>query len=239
MSPVLRALLDFIYPPRCGVCGEFIEEHKPMCPDCEALLPMIDHPMCIVCGTPFLGGEDHLCGDCSKMRPPFDRARAAGAYSGSLRPAIIRFKFNHKTTLAKPLGKLMAETLLKEFDVGGIDSIMPVPLHKKRLRWRGFNQALLLARELSALTGIWVDPHSLKRVRYTRPQTRLPLKERPENVKGAFNVSRETFVKDRSILLIDDVATTGSTLIECARVLKKAGAHRVEALTAARAVSDS
>lgn len=132
----------------------------------------------------------------------------------------------------------MTNTLLKEFDPHEIDSIIPVPLHKRRLRWRGFNQALMLAREISEITGIWVDPNTLIRVRYTRPQTRLPFKERSENVKGAFEVARETFVRDRSVLLVDDVATTGSTLTECARVLKKAGARRVEALTIARAAPD-
>ena len=237
MSRLIKSLLDFIYPPRCGVCFEFIEEPRPICAECEALLPKISHPMCVICGMPFLGGEDHACGACLDKRPPFDRARAAGIYSGSLRPAIIHFKFNRKIQLAKPLGKLMADTLLDELDPQEIDSIIPVPLHKKRLRWRGFNQALLLARELSALTGIWIDAYTLKRVRYTKPQTRLPHKERAENVKGAFNVERETFVRDRSILLVDDVATTGSTLIECAGVLKKAGARRIEALTAAKAVS--
>ena len=232
------ALLDFIYPPRCGVCGEFISERMPICPQCETDIHFIDHPFCVICGVPFISGADHPCGACCNKRPPFERARAAGTYSGSLSRAIIRFKFHHKTALAKPLGKMMADTLIAELDPHEIDSVMPVPLHKKRLRWRGFNQALLLARELSAVTGLWVDPHTLRRIRYTQPQTRLRFKERGENVKGAFDVSREIFVRDRNILLVDDVATSGSTLKECAKVLKDAGARRVEALTVARAIHD-
>jgi ComF family protein len=194
--------------------------------------------MCVICGKPFLSGEGHICGACFKKRPPFDIARAAGVYAGSLSRAIIRFKFNGKMSLAGPLGKLMAETLLKEFDVKEIDSIIPVPLHRRRLRWRGFNQSLLLARQISDQTGLWVDADTLKRIRHTTPQTRLPLKERAENVRGAFNVSRESYVKDRAILLVDDVFTSGSTILECSRALKSAGASRVMALTAAKAVSE-
>lgn len=209
-----------------------------MCAQCESELSRIQHPMCSVCGTPFMGGVDHPCGACAIKRPPFDRARAAGIYTGPMRNAILKFKFNFKTSLAKPIGKLMADTLLKEFDAGEINSVMPVPLHKKRLRWRGFNQALILCNEISRHTGLWVDPLTLKRIRWTHPQTRLPLKERPGNVKDAFAVARPDFVKDRVILLVDDVSTSGSTLMECARVLKKAGARRVEALTAAKAAND-
>jgi len=238
MGRLLKALLDFIYPPRCSVCGAFIWEHRPICPKCEAGIGKITHPICVICGLPFFSGEDHPCGDCSNHPPPFDRARSAAIYAGSLQPAITHFKFGRKTGLAKPLGKLMAESLIGEFEPGEIDCIIPVPLHRKRLRWRGFNQALLLAREISAATGLWVDPLTLKRIRETRPQTRLPFKERGENVRGAFAVVRETFVRDRSILLVDDVFTTGSTIIECSRMLKKAGAARIQALTVARATTD-
>ena len=211
-----------------------------MCRSCIAEIRHIDHPMCIICGRPFnTEGPDHACGECSHKRPPFDRARSARVFSGAPRRIILNFKFGMRTPLVKHLGQWMTSTLLDEFDPNEIDCIIPVPLHVKRLRWRGFNQALLLSREISSATGLWVDPYSLKRIRETRQQTRLPFKERRENVKGAFAVARETFVIDRSILLVDDVYTSGATLVECARVLKiEAGAARVVALTAARAISD-
>jgi ComF family protein len=147
-------------------------------------------------------------------------------------------KFGRKTKLADHLAKLMTATLLKEFDIGEIDTIVPVPLHKRRLRWRGFNQSLLLAKGISSATGIEVDYFTLKRIRHTKPQTRLPLSQRSENVKGAFQVIRPNFVKDRAILLVDDVFTSGATLMECARTLKANGARAVYALCAVRAILD-
>lgn len=237
MNP-LRAVLDFIYPPRCAICGEFVNPNVGVCVKCASDFRLVEHPMCTICGIPFHGGSDHICGDCHKKRPSFDKARAWGVHSGALRHAVIALKFGRKTKLAHLLARLMTATLLKEFDIADIDSIIPVPLHKKRLRWRGFNQSLLLAREISSATGIDVDFLSLKRTRLTKPQTRLPLKQRSENVKGAFQVVRANFVKDRRILLVDDVFTSGATIAECALTLKSHGAIAVYALCAVRAVWD-
>lgn len=194
--------------------------------------------MCTVCGVPFRAGSDHICGECHKSKPAFDKARAWGIHRGAGRYAVIGLKFGRKTKLADHLAQLMTATLLKEFDIGEIDTIVPVPLHKRRLRWRGFNQSLLLAKGISSATGIEVDYFTFKRIRHTKPQTRLPLSQRSENVKGAFQVVRPNFVKDRAILLVDDVFTSGATLTECAKTLKANGARAVYALCAVRAILD-
>lgn len=209
-----------------------------LCAKCASDFQEVEHPMCSVCGVPFRAGSDHICGDCSKKKPAFDKVRTWGVHRGAGRYAVIGLKFGRKTKLADHLANLMTATLLKEFEMGEIDTIIPVPLHKRRLRWRGFNQSLLLAKGISSATGIEVDYLTLKRIRHTKPQTRLPLNQRSENVKGAFQVARPNFVKDRTILLVDDVFTSGATLTECAKTLKASGARAVYALCAVRAVLD-
>jgi len=230
------SILDFIYPPRCVVCGEWIGKWEAMCTRCVESIKPVKHPMCPICGRPFESAPyDHLCGTCIESTPPFDAARSAAFYEEPLRDAILRFKFDGKTILAEPLARTASEALEMELWDVDIDSIIPVPLHPKRLRWRGFNQSLLLARHIGKRAGIWVDAYTLKRIRPTRPQVELTHKQRATNVKGAFAVSRPQFVDGRKILLVDDVSTTGATLRECAKMLRKAGASNVYALTVARA----
>ena len=148
--------------------------------------------------------------------------------------AIHQFKYEEKSYLANSLGPLLAsfaKRWLKEMD----DClVMPVPLHPKRLRERGFNQSLLLARYIADLSGTELDFLSLKRIRYTRPQTGLKSDERRKNVRRAFGLNDRHTVKGRNIILVDDVATTGNTLNECARVLKRSGAEKVFCMVLAR-----
>jgi ComF family protein len=136
--------------------------------------------------------------------------------------------------LAGPLGALLLERT--PLAVGVYDIMLPVPLHVQRLRWRGFNQAQLLARPLAHAAGVRLDPYSLERVRPTRPQVELDEKERRHNVAGAFRVLRPKAVAGRRVLLVDDVYTTGATVDECSRVLLRAGAQSVDVLALARAV---
>lgn len=205
--------------------------------------------MCPICSLPFATAQapgtepaanrgDHHCGPCLQRRPRFRRARACGVYRASatadpLRRALQRYKYGRDVTLARPLGALLAAVSAVHADT---DLIVPVPLHLSRLRWRGFNQAQLLARPVSRLTGILVDPHALDRVRATRAQVELRGRERLANVRGAFRVVDRRRVADRRILLVDDVYTTGATVNECAQVLQRAGARSVDVLVLARAV---
>jgi ComF family protein len=178
--------------------------------------------------------EDHLCEDCLRKRPFYEAAWAPYRYEGAILKGIHRLKYGSKGFLADALGPLLSQFATERIDGSPSVLIMPVPLHPKRLRERGFNQSLLLARHVSGCLHIDLDFLSLRRVRYTPPQASLAKKERLQNVQGAFELKNSDAVKGRSILLVDDVVTTGNTLNECARILRKAGAEKVFGLSLAR-----
>jgi ComF family protein len=163
-------------------------------------------------------------------------ARAVGAYEGSLQEAIHRWKYEGKTTLTPFLGNWMVEGLHRYWDPNRFDLLIPVPLHPQRLRERGFNQALLLVKEVSRQTGIPYRKRLLRKVRPTTPQVNLSGVEREKAVRGSFHMIRKEEVKGKSILLVDDVYTTGATVNECARVLLTAGAERIDVITLAHAL---
>lgn len=208
-----------------------------MCPACiESVEPLPPAGQCAQCGLPFeneapLHGVG-LCGICRRGATEFDWARGYGAYEGALRRLIHLFKYDGMRPLARPLGERLA-TLLEK--AGPVDLIVPVPLDRRRRRSRGFNQAELLAAELSRLTRIRLDARVLRRRRATETQTGLTHRQRRDNVQGAFEVRRLQAVAGKSIALVDDVITTGATAGACARVLKRAGAAQVVVLALARA----
>ena len=162
--------------------------------------------------------------------------RALGYYEGPLREAIHRWKYEGKTYLSPLLGKWMAEGLLRYWDPPSFDLMIPVPLHPQRLRERGFNQALLLVKELSHRTGIPYRKGILKKRIPTLPQVNLSGAEREKGLKGAFHLAGGKEVEGRSVLLVDDVYTTGTTVNECSRVLVAGGARRVSVFTLAHAI---
>jgi ComF family protein len=243
----LDYLLDWLYPPRCRGCGRRIHgrDAECFCAACWQDIRLIAHPLCAICGRPFpdASGEDHACGGCLSRPPAFAQARAWACYPRQeaedhpLRQAIQKFKYGRKVSLGKPLGRVLAQGCRHLLEQWKVDVIVPVPLHPKRLRWRGFNQSVLLARQVSAVFHVPVDPFLLKRNIETPPQTQLSEEERRRNVRGAFVVNAEKSVEDRSVLLLDDVYTSGATVNECSRCLKRAGAKEVYVLTLARAVS--
>ncbi|MBI5642087.1 MAG: ComF family protein [Deltaproteobacteria bacterium] len=231
---MLRALLDIIFPPVCPLCEEAIWQDK-FCPSCldGFSSKKIASPKCTVCAIPFISqtGDDHACGECLSGHMPFKEARSAFIYDGCVLKAIHLFKYSGRVTLAGALGAMMAgaASFGEKPDV-----IVPVPLHRKRLASRGYNQSLLLANEVSKALSIEVDRTGLKRMRYTEEQINLSADERKTNVRGAFEVKDGMF-KKRKVLLVDDVFTTGATIKECSKVLSDAGAE-VYVLTLARAV---
>jgi ComF family protein len=238
-KPFLLAALDFIFPPLCHVCRTFIPDagHLHICPACRERLLPIATPLCTVCGIPFIGaGDDHICGDCITARHHFDAARAALVYEGAVHDLIHAFKYRGKTHLRRPLALLTIESLSGFVQSRAPDLIMPVPLHRKRLRSRGFNQAVLLCELLSNHWNMPLDRHNLRRIRWTEPQVNLSAGDRRVNVKGAFSLHNPELVHGRRVLLVDDVLTTGSTVEECARMLKNVGAVDVSVVTVARAL---
>jgi len=180
--------------------------------------------------------EVHLCSRCLRGRWHFEVHRSCGLYEGALKEAIHRFKYLHEFPLLRVFGDLLYPTLQTLSRDYPVDLIVPVPLHIQRLRERGFNQALLLARELSKRTGIPYPERALKKIKNTPFQTTLKGKERRKNVKGAFHVDKNEEIEGKSILLVDDVYTTGATVNECARTLLDGGAKSVAVLTVARAI---
>jgi ComF family protein len=240
-------LVDWLYPPRCRACARRIQgrDAEYFCAACWQLIQPVSHPLCPLCGRPFpdAGGDDHVCGVCLRRAPHFVAARAWACYPREeaeehpLRQVVQRFKYGRKVSLGKPLGRLLARGCREFLAARQIDLVVPVPLHRKRLRWRGFNQAALLARQVGRAYGIPVDVFVLERRRETAAQTQLSEQERRRNVRGAFALNPERSVKGMHILLVDDVYTSGATANECSLTLRRAGAAQVYVLTLARAVS--
>jgi ComF family protein len=236
----LRAFLDILFPPLCHVCKSFIPEAGALhlCSDCREKIVPVSSPLCTVCGIPFNteNGIDHVCGSCSVNPKPFVSARSAVCFLGPAQELIHRLKYGKKTHLARPLGFLTAGPLAPFAAETGVELIVPVPLHPRRLRERGFNQALLFAQILSKTFDVPLARNNLRRIRWTEPQINLSGDDRIKNVRGAFSVKNPERFKGKTILLVDDVYTTGSTAAECAKVLKLNGAGPVHVATVARAV---
>jgi ComF family protein len=211
-----------------------------LCPQCRKKFSPALSPLCRRCGALFATpeGEDHLCSSCITRPKHFQKARSAGIYDTTLMRMIHRFKYEGDIHLAHPLGKLLLGTYRQFFEQGAPDLIVPVPLHTRRFRERGFNQAYLLVRDWRKLESGAppVEKDILFRSHRTQPQTGLKRKDRIRNIKNAFSVNPKAAIAGKKVLLVDDVYTTGATLDECARVLLEAGAERVDAVTLARAV---
>lgn len=235
-GPWWRACLDLLFPPTCLGCGKGLPSSRPplFCPVCQGQITLITPPLCTCCGRPLpdAAGGGHTCGRCLAKPPAFRRARALLLYDGPLAEAIHRFKYQGETAGLASFAHFAQTAALPDLSLP--DLILPVPLHPKRLRRRGFNQAQWLAQAFFPEQRGQLRPDLLLRLRHTAPQTGMSGKERRRNLKNGFGVTRAELIRGKSILLVDDVYTTGSTVNECARVLLRAGAATVEVLTLAR-----
>ena len=231
-----RALVDGVLPPRCLACGTIVDEPDALCSRCWAGMTFFAPPWCAICGLPFPHpmGEEAVCADCARQKPSWDRARAVMRYDKHSRHLVLALKHGDRTHVARALGRWMGRAGVELLD--GADIIVPVPLHWTRLFTRRYNQAGLLAHAVRAAGGPPVMPDGLVRRRRTPSQGRLGPAARARNVRGAFAVRRGRDVKGKRIVLVDDVLTTGATVEECARVLRRAGAAFVGVLTLSRAV---
>lgn len=233
---LLQAAARLLFPPLCQLCGEPGE--FPLCGECLHAFPQIRPPFCVRCGHPLpaRGVPPLRCRDCPGVGAAYARARAWGIYDGPLREAIHALKFGGRRALARPLGALMAGLAAADPGLHSVQAIVPVPLHPRRQRERGFNQALLLAAEVGRALGVPVEARVLARGRPTPSQAELSAVDREANVHGAF-VLRGA-VRWGRVLVVDDVMSTGSTVGECARVLRRGGAGEVAVLTLARTVRE-
>lgn len=222
---------------RCPLCGG-LSDSGALCPGCVERLCGRTGGFCPRCGTLFGSGHEPpaLCPECIHNPPPWDRLLFHGIYDDALRRSIISFKYKNSLGRTRILTEL-AVTAFRRGAERTPDCVIPVPLHTRRLVWRGFNQSLEIANALGRSLKVPVEKTALKRVRHTPPQTRLGMRQRRENIKGAFQANRDR-ITGRTVLLVDDVYTTGATIRECARILRRAGAAGVDVLVLARAQED-
>jgi ComF family protein len=242
---LLPSIFSVLFPSDCRLCGTSLDNISriPVCQECRAEIVPARVPQCVICGDRLASAQllrgDGLCANCRDYAPEFDRAASFGEYRNGMRGLIHLLKYESVTPVARPLGGMLAQAIT-ELLAGSPDSkplLVPVPLHKSRCRSRGFNQSELIARaaarrlpqKLEVACGV------LLRQRDTVSQVGLTREERIANVRDAFRVADAARVRGRDVMLVDDVMTTGTTLSECARVLKQAGAKRVWAATVARA----
>ena len=233
----IESFQELIFPSQCLECDRRLpcREAPLLCSDCLSDIAYIHTPKCTCCGIPFQAGQDHHCGLCLKKSVAFDLARSAVHYREPVTALISSLKFNGTLTGLSTLAQLARNAPGRE-DLSEPDMILPVPLHDKRLKQRKFNQALLLSRACFPEFNKRIIPDLLLRHRATSPQTKLNGTERRKNLSGAFSLKNPKEAKGKNILLVDDVFTTGSTVNECAKVLRKAGAERIEVFTVARAM---
>jgi ComF family protein len=239
------AVLNLIYPELCFICSvpTTRQQDCAVCPHCwdKCLRLRIVPPWCPSCGLPFQGfeqGSPHLCGRCILDPPPYSGARSFGYYTAELSRTVQEFKFRGRKNLVGLLAPLLAGAFVESWNREEFDFLVPIPLHPKRKRKRGFNQAALLSRKLSQLIAVPCCDTALRRVRDTAPQVGLSDSQRLRNLQSAFQCKDKAAVAGKRVLLIDDVMTTGATLASAAAALVSSGAARVSALTLARAVTN-
>jgi len=235
-----RLALDAIYPPACLACRTATAQTGALCAPCWRRMRFIERPYCERLGTPFEQdlGPGLVSPQAIADPPAFGRARAVARFEdGPARQLVHRLKYSDRAELAGPMGRWMARAGAEI--LAGADALAPVPLHAMRLWTRRFNQAAALAQALARETGAQCDPFLLARVKATRSQVGLSRAQRADNVQGAFRVPEEARprVKDRRIVLVDDVLTSGATANAAARALLRAGAAQVDLLVFARVVT--
>ena len=235
-------VLDWLYPPSCALCAAGLKHGLSLCAVCEERLPRLEDPFCRRCGEMFPGEIDgpFECPNCHKVSFAFQFARPALVRDDVTLDLIHRLKYQREIHLAEPLGKMAWEAFADPrlgLPLQRKWPLVPVPLHPRRLRQRHFNQAAEIARVLGRESGLPVV-HGLRRVRETATQTLLSRKERMENLRGAFEITRQgrKWLQTRppGAVIVDDVLTTGSTVNACARVLRKAGVRRLVVVTVMR-----
>ena len=231
-SRLYRNVLDFALPPRCGGCGAIVDEVESFCADCWRTLEFLGSGGCSRCGIPLQATEAELCGACLARPPRLDRIRSAVAYDDISSSIALRLKYGRKVGLARTMSRYMSPLLTDLPEA----LLVPVPLHRSRLWRRGFNQSAIVAKALSKQTGLPICVEALKRVRPTPPLKGMNMRQRRRTVAGAFRANPAVELRGRTVVLIDDVLTTGSTANACARVLKSAGAERVELISWARVI---
>lgn len=221
-----NGLLDLIYPRRCPICDRITGEKYRICPECRKKIRWIEEPACMKCGKPLSDGRREFCPDCEQKKHHFIQGKTLWVYEKNVTESMYRFKYQNKREYGSVYAAELAEKYGDWIRKQKIQAIIPVPLHKKRRRKRGYNQAEILAKELGRILDIPVHTDLLVRVRNTKPQKELNAAERKNNLKKAFKTTKSS-VQLQYILIVDDIYTTGSTLDAAAAALAEAGVSEV------------
>ena len=237
MVKIFHKILEFLFPPACPLCGTPVSTHGELCAECWTAINWIENPKCVKCGYPFpadldLGGTP-LCPVCAAGKSELDWIRSACVYDDASRGAMLPFKHGGRIQYARFMSRAMMWAM-RDIEIDA-DTIMPVPLARRRLFKRGYNQATLLARPIARATRIKIDHDSVRR-KYRDDMGHKTARERAENIHGVFYVVHPDKIRGKKILLVDDVMTSGATFSELRRVLIRAGATAVYGVTFCRVV---
>ncbi len=224
-------VLDLIFPNRCPFCGRLTGREAKVCGECRSILPLVREPACVSCGKEIIRSGELFCPDCKGNDHYFIKNRSLYRYEGDVKRALQGVKYRRRKTDCYAIGRHMGDEMADYIRTLNIDGIVPIPLSKGRMKERGYNQAAILAKCLSEASNVPLYDDYLVRVKNTLPQKNLSLRERENNVKSAFHIGQKG-VQLSSILLVDDIYTTGATLDEAARVLRIDGADRIYSVTA-------
>jgi ComF family protein len=237
-KPVFGPVLDYALPPRCPGCGDIVRATGAFCAPCWRSIDYIGDPQCRTCGVELPSqaiGDEALCGACLADPPPFERARAVMRYGEIGRTIAHRLKYGRRVSLARVMAAQMQRLLALTPESDAV--LVPVPLHRWRIWSRGFNQAALIGRQLARSTGIPLETDLLRRTKNTPPLHSMGPRARQKTVKGAFALAPDAraHLVGKTVILIDDIWTTGATAAACAQMLKRGGAARVEIICWTRA----
>lgn len=232
----IETIVSFIYPAQCRVCEKVIgiESISYVCDSCCENIDYIVPPWCEICGIP---NTENVCIDCATNPPQYGKLRTIGNYRGALQQLIHLYKFEKRTNLVKYLVQLIITNFPNDLTLDEYDYILPIPIHKRRLRERGFNQTVLLADHISKQSNNPILTNALIREKNTSPQSSLDREARQTNIIGAFALRRSEIIRNKKILVLDDVYTTGATVREVVKVLWTADPMDIDVLTLARALN--
>lgn len=234
---MLSQIINLLYPALCTVCGKKMNQwNQNLCKDCITKISFRKPPFCIKCGKQLNGDLDIVanCFDCKKIELYFDKAQSSCLYDEPIKTLIHNFKYKKITALGAEFSEIMLD-FMEKYHIGkNLDFVLPIPMHPKRLFQREINPSLILAKRIAKRLCVEFLDNTLKKIKNTPPQSKLARPKRTKNITGSFAVAKNSLVKGMNILLVDDLFTTGSTVNECAKVLKNGGATYIEAITLAR-----
>lgn len=232
----IESAITFLYPAQCKVCKEQLglASAPYICNSCWADIEYIEPPWCEICGIP---NSENLCEFCATKPPRYGKLRTIAVYESSIQQAIHLFKFEKRISLCKPLSQLIVNYMSNDININDYHCIIPIPIHKKRLRERGFNQSSLLAKGIEKTVGLIVLEDVLIKQKNTSSQSSLDREARQNNIKGAFKLQNADKIRDKHVLVFDDVFTTGATIREVVNVLWQADPIEIDVLTLARTLN--